>query len=38
MDTRIRLILSLPLASLDQLRIKVKMDAIGKTLPEAAQP
>jgi arsenate reductase len=38
MDTRIRLILSLPLASLDQLRIKEEMDAIGKTLPDAAQP
>jgi arsenate reductase (thioredoxin) len=31
MDRRIRLFLSLPIASLDQLRIKREMDAIGKT-------
>jgi len=31
MDTRIKLFLSLPIASLDQLRIKQEMDAIGKT-------
>jgi arsenate reductase len=38
MDTRIKLFLSLPLASLDQLRIKQEMAAIGKTpLAECAQ-
>jgi arsenate reductase len=31
MDRRIKLFLSLPIASLDQLRIKQEMDAIGKT-------
>ena len=32
MDRRIRLFLSLPIASLDQLRIKQEMDAIGNTV------
>jgi arsenate reductase len=36
MDTRIKLFLSLPIASLDQLRIKQEMDAIGRTPPSAA--
>jgi arsenate reductase len=31
MDRRIKLFLSLPVASLDQLRIKQEMDAIGRT-------
>jgi arsenate reductase len=31
LETRIKLFLSLPIASLDQLRIKQEMDAIGKT-------
>ena len=31
MDRRIKLFLSLPIASIDQLRIKDQMDAIGKT-------
>jgi arsenate reductase len=31
MDRRIKLFLSLPIASLDQLRIKQEMDTIGKT-------
>jgi arsenate reductase len=31
MDRRIKLFLSLPIASIDQLRIKARMDAIGKT-------
>ena len=31
METRIKLFLSLPLASLDQLRLKERLDAIGKT-------
>jgi arsenate reductase (thioredoxin) len=31
MDRRIKLFLSLPIASIDQLRIKERMDAIGKT-------
>jgi hypothetical protein len=30
MSTRISLFLSLPLSSIDQLRIKEEMDAIGK--------
>ena len=31
MDKRIKLFVSLPLASIDQMRIKERMDAIGKT-------
>jgi arsenate reductase len=31
MDRRIKLFLSLPIASIDQMRIKERMDAIGKT-------
>lgn len=31
MDARIKLFLSLPIASIDQLGIKREMDAIGKT-------
>jgi len=31
METRIKLFLSLPIASLDQLRLKERLDAIGKT-------
>jgi protein-tyrosine-phosphatase len=31
MDRRIKLFLSLPIASIDQMRIKVQMDAIGNT-------
>jgi len=31
MDRRIRLFLSLPIASIDQMRIKERMDAIGNT-------
>jgi arsenate reductase len=31
METRIKLFLSLPLASIDSLRLKERMDAIGKT-------
>jgi arsenate reductase (thioredoxin) len=31
MDRRIKLFLSLPIASIDQLRIKERMDAIGQT-------
>jgi arsenate reductase len=38
LDTRIKLFLSLPIASLDPLRIKQEMDAIGKTsLTESSQ-
>jgi arsenate reductase len=38
LDTRIKLFLSLPIASLDQLRIKREMAAIGKTsLEESSQ-
>ena len=32
METRIKLFLSLPLASIDSLRLKERMDAIGKTV------
>ena len=31
METRIKLFLSLPLASIDSLRLKERMDAIGQT-------
>jgi arsenate reductase len=31
MDTRIKLFLSLPLASIDSIRLKERMDVIGKT-------
>jgi hypothetical protein len=31
METRIKLFLSLPLASLDKLRLKERLDAIGRT-------
>ena len=34
METRIQLFLSLPIASIDKMRLKERMDAIGKTLPE----
>jgi arsenate reductase len=36
MDTRIKLFLSLPIASIDQLRLKQEVVAIGKT-PESAE-
>jgi arsenate reductase len=32
METRIKLFLSLPLSSIDQLRLKERLDAIGKTV------
>ncbi len=34
METRINLFLSLPIASIDRMRLKEHMDAIGKTPPE----
>ena len=34
METRITLFLSLPIASIDRMRLKERMDAIGKTPPE----
>ena len=34
METRIKLFLSLPIASIDRMRLKERMDAIGKTPPE----
>ena len=34
METRIKLFLSLPLASIDRMRLKERLDAIGKTPPE----
>jgi arsenate reductase (thioredoxin) len=34
METRIKLFLSLPFASIDQMRIKERMDAVGKTPPD----
>lgn len=36
MDTRIKLFLSLPIASIDQMRLKERMDEIGMTPPESA--
>jgi arsenate reductase len=36
MDRRIKLFLSLPIASIDQMRIKERMDAIGKIKPDEA--
>ena len=38
LDTRIKLFLSLPIASLDQLRITEEMAAIGKTPLEESSP
>jgi arsenate reductase len=34
METRIQLFLSLPIASIDRMRLKERVDAIGKTPPE----
>ncbi len=34
METRIKLFLSLPLASIDRMRLQERLDAIGKTPPE----
>jgi protein-tyrosine-phosphatase len=34
METRIKLFLSLPIASIDRMRLKERMDAIGKTPSE----
>ena len=34
METRITLFLSLPIASIDRMRLKERIDAIGKTSPE----
>ena len=36
-ETRIKLFLSLPLASVDRMRLKERLDAIGKTPPEGSQ-
>jgi protein-tyrosine-phosphatase len=36
METRIKLFLSLPLASIDRMRLKEHLDAIGKTPPEGS--
>lgn len=38
MDTRIKLFLSLPIASIEKLRLKERMDEIGRLPPEPAQP
>jgi protein-tyrosine-phosphatase len=35
METRIKLFLSLPIASIDKMRLQERMNAIGKTPPEA---
>jgi protein-tyrosine-phosphatase len=35
MENRIRLFLSLPIRSLDAMRLKARMDEIGKTPPES---
>jgi protein-tyrosine-phosphatase len=37
METRIKLFLSLPLASIDKMRLQERLDAIGKTPPEPSQ-
>jgi arsenate reductase len=37
METRIKLFLSLPIASIDKMRLQERMDAIGKTPPRAPQ-
>lgn len=37
METRIRLFLSLPLGSIDRMRLKERLDAIGKTPPEVPE-
>ncbi len=37
MDTRIKLFLSLPIASIEKLRLKERMDEIGRLPPESAQ-
>ena len=36
-ETRIKLFLSLPLASVDRMRLKERLDAIGKMPPEGSQ-
>jgi len=38
METRIKLFLSLPIASIEKMRLKERMDEIGKTPPESTQP
>ncbi len=37
LETRIKLFLSLPLASIDRMRLKERVDAIGKTPPEVPE-
>ncbi len=37
LETRIKLFLSLPLASLDKMRLQERMDAIGRTPTEDSQ-
>jgi arsenate reductase len=37
METRIKLFLSLPHSSIDRMRLQERLDAIGKTPPEASQ-
>jgi arsenate reductase (thioredoxin) len=38
METRIKLFLSLPIASIEKMPLKERMDEIGKTPPEPTQP
>jgi arsenate reductase (thioredoxin) len=38
METRITLFLSLPIASIDRMRLKERIDAIGKMPPELRSP
>jgi arsenate reductase len=38
MEARIKLFLSLPIASIEKMRLKERMDEIGKTQPEPTQP
>ena len=35
LDTRIKIFLSLPLASIDRLRLQERLDEIGRTPPDA---
>lgn len=37
LETRIKLFLSLPISSIDKMRLQERMNAIGQTLPEAPQ-
>jgi hypothetical protein len=38
LDNRIKIFTSLPLASLDRIRLQERLDVIGKTTPDAGAP